>query len=224
MEMLAREEANVRTAIQWAVEADHCDVAAVMVDAFHHYLRHSARLRELDRWLAWLAEMATQTKFSELAAAVEQERAQLLFTQGYTAEAIRKLEALIERLRHTTEFAPAFQLAHAQMELGRIYTDAGHADRAIPLLTDAVSAWEQLVKQAANLSPSETLDDLFKSDEQEVKLRRETCVQPLVNLVATISDLANALRKAGRLNDALSRAEQVVKISRTIRLLPLPPR
>jgi tetratricopeptide (TPR) repeat protein len=174
--------------------------------------------------LAWLAEMATQTKFSEVAAVVEQEWAQLLFTQGHTAEAIRKLEALIERLHHTTEFDPAFQLAHAQLELGRIYTDAGHAERAIPVLTEAVSAWEQLVKQAANLSPSETLDDLFKSDEPEAKLRRETCVPQLVNLTATISDLANALKKAGHLGEALSRAEQVVKISRTIRLLPLPPR
>jgi tetratricopeptide (TPR) repeat protein len=104
------------------------------------------------------------------------------------------------------------------MELGRIYTEAGHAERAIPILTEAVGDWEQLVKQAANLSPSETLDDLFKSDEPEAKHRREPCVQPLVNnLVATLSDLANALMKAGRLVEALSRAEQVVKISRTMR-------
>ena len=185
MDVLAREEANVRTAVRWAVASDQFDVAAEMGDTFRDYLERSARLRERDQWSAWLADAAAHTTFSAAVAGAERDRAWSLFTQGHAAEAVRMLDALIERLQQTTAFDAAFQLAIAQSQLGRIYQQAGHAERAIPILSEAVGAWERLVRQAANLSPSETIEDLLTSETQEAKQRREACAdaveQPVRN-------------------------------------------
>ncbi len=180
MDVLAREEANVRTAVRWAVASDQFDVAA----ADGQYVpRVSGTLRpgcaSATQWSAWLADAAAHTTFSAAVAGAERNRAWSLFTQGHTAEAIQMLDALIERLQQTTAFDAAFQLATAQSQLGRIYQEAGHAKRAIPILSEAVGAWERLVRQAANLLPSETIEDLLTSDTQEAKLRREACADTL---------------------------------------------
>ncbi len=125
MEVLRREEANVRRAMRWAVQADQFDVTAAMGGTFGDYLERSARLRERDQWSAWLAEAATQVSFSSAAAMAETERAWSLFTQGHAAEAVERLEALIDRLRHTDTFDPAFQLARSRGYLGRVYYHTG---------------------------------------------------------------------------------------------------
>jgi tetratricopeptide (TPR) repeat protein len=213
MDVLAREEANIRTAVRWAVASDQFDVAAEMGDTFRTYLERSARLRERDQWSAWLADAAAHTTFSSAVAGAELDRAWSLFTQGHAAEAIQMLDALIKRLQQTTAFDAAFPLTLAQTQLGRIYEVAGHAERAIPILSEAAGAWERLVRQAANLSPSETIGDLLISEMQEAKQRRDACAERLGNLAATLGDLANALRAAGRLDQALSTAEQAVAIS-----------
>lgn len=216
MDVLAQEEANVRTAVHWAVVSGQCDVAAQMGNTFHLYLERSARLRERDQWSAWLADAAAHTTFSAAVAKVECNRAWTLFTQGHAAEAVRMLDALIERLHQTTAFDAAFELAAAQSKLGRIYVYAGHAERAIPILSEAANSWERLVRQTANLSLSETIEDLLTSETQAAKQRREACTEELINLSAALGDLANALRYAGRLDEALSTAEQVVEISRAL--------
>jgi tetratricopeptide (TPR) repeat protein len=218
MDVLAREEANVRTAVRWAVDLDQFDVAAAIGNTFREYLERAARLRECDQWLAWLADAAARTTFSAAVAVVECNRAWSLFTQGHVAEAIRMLEVLIERLQQTTAFDAAFQLATVRLQLGRIYQQAGHAKRAIPILRQAVGAWERLVRQAANLSPSETIEHLLTSDTQEAKQRREACTDKLGNLAVTLGDLANALGAAGRLDEALSTADQGVDIDRALGL------
>ena len=64
--------------------------------------------------------------------------------------------------------------------------------------------------------PAETIEDLLTSNTQEVKLRREACANTLHNLVAALGDLANALRAAGRLEEALSTSEQAVDIPRAL--------
>ena len=79
-----------------------------------------------------------------------------------------------------------------------------------------MGAWEQLARQAAKLLPAETIEDLLTSNTQEVKLRREACANALHNLVAALGDLANALRAAGRLEEALSTSEQAVDIPRAL--------
>jgi hypothetical protein len=76
-----------------------------------------------------------------------------------------------------------------QQFLGRIYDHASHSKRAILILSEAVDAWEQLVKQAANLSPSETIESLLTSQTQEAKQRREACAARLANLDARTRQL-----------------------------------
>ena len=87
------------------------------------------------------------------------------------------LDALIERLQQTTAFDAAFQLALAQAQLGRIYQQCRSCRAGDPDSEQAVGAWEQLVRQAANLSPSETIEDLLTSETQEAKQRREACAE-----------------------------------------------
>jgi tetratricopeptide (TPR) repeat protein len=216
MDVLAREEANVRTAVRWAVASDHFDAAARMGDTFRLYLERSARGRERDQWSAWLADAAAHTTFSAAVAGVERDQAWSLFTHGHAVEAIRMLDALTGCLKQTTAFDAAFQLALVQRTLGRIYQHTRHAERAIPILSEAVRAWEQIVRQAANLVPPETIEDLVTSQTQEGKQRREAYANELGNLAATLGDLANALRDAGRLGEALSTAEQSVGINRAL--------
>jgi tetratricopeptide (TPR) repeat protein len=79
-----------------------------------------------------------------------------------------------------------------------------------------VSDWEQLVRQAAGVSPSETIENLLTSETQEATQRRDACATQLGNLAATLGDLANALRETGRLDEALSKAEHGVAINRAL--------
>jgi tetratricopeptide (TPR) repeat protein len=115
-----------------------------MNETFRVYLEHLGRLRERDHWSAWLADVAAHTTFSEAVALAERNRAWSLFTQGHVDEAVLMLEALIERLQKTIVFDATFQLAVSQTQLGRIYQHAGHDERAIPILSEAAVAWEQV--------------------------------------------------------------------------------
>jgi tetratricopeptide (TPR) repeat protein len=214
--LLAREEANVRTALHWAVALDQFDVAARMNETYRVYLEHLARLRERDQWSTWLADAAAHTTFSEAVASAQINRAWSLFTQGHATGAIQMLDALIEHLQQTTAFDAAFQLAVAQTQLGRIYQHAGHDEEAIPILSEAAGAWDKLVRQIANLSLSETIEHLLTSETQEAKQRREACAKQLNNLSATLGDLADALRSAGRLDEALNTAEHGIDIHRAL--------
>jgi tetratricopeptide (TPR) repeat protein len=216
MDLLVREEANVRTAVRWAVASDQFDVAAEMGDTFLIYLQMSARLRERDQWSAWLADAAAHTTFSAAVAVVERHRAWSLCTQGHAAEAVRMLDTLIERLQQTTTFDAAFELASAQAQLGRIYQETGYDEQAIPILRQAADAWERLVGQATNLSLSETIEDLLVSETQEAKQRQEACAERLQGLSATLARLASALRSVRRLDEALSTIEQAIDIARAL--------
>jgi tetratricopeptide (TPR) repeat protein len=149
-------------------------------------------------------------------AAAERNRAWSLATQGHAKEAIQILDVLIKRLQQTTAFDAAFQLADTRMQLGRIYCDSGHAERAIPIFKQALEAREQLVGQAAELSPSETIEQLLTTKTQEARQRRRACIEELHNLATALDDLANALRRTGRLDEARSMAEQGVSISRAL--------
>ena len=48
----------------------------------------SGRLRERDRWVAWLATQVQKGGFTAAAAAFQREEAWSLFTQGRAAEAV----------------------------------------------------------------------------------------------------------------------------------------
>jgi hypothetical protein len=202
LEVLNREEGNFRTAVQWAVANQEFQTAAVIGLTFSLYLRMSGRLRERDAWVQWVKEAVGQQGFTAEAAAYEEEHAWTRFNQGDPQGAVDQLQALIERLRDTTEFDPAFRLASALQMLGRVLCQTGAAAQAIPILRKAVSHLETLVEKAGGQS----WEDLLASpDNVEVTLQ-------LGNLSSAMSDLANALNSAGQHNEALALAEGAVRI------------
>jgi tetratricopeptide (TPR) repeat protein len=156
--------------------------AADLGDTMRDYLGRAGRMGERDRWAHWLAEQVAAAGWSEQTAATEIDAAWALLSQGRPQEAIERLEALIRRLQATTEFDPAFQLAMTRHYLGRIYDWSGLAERAIPVLQQAVGQWEALGKDQRG------------------------------NLAACLGDLANALMGAGRLDEALEVSERALKI------------
>ena len=196
MEVMAREEPNFRNAVRLAAGAQAYDEASAMGDTFRRYLQRSGRLRERDSWVKWLAAEVAKGGFSKAAAGRERDEAWSLFTQGQFPQAVEMLQSLIQRLKTTTEFDPAFQLALAVGDLGKIYYSAGLAEQAIPILEDAIDQCEALVKKE---------EDAGRSSETERG-----------NLSATLGDLANALRGAGRLDEAMEAAQRGIEIDREL--------
>ena len=202
LEILDREEANYRTAVRWAVADHEHQAAAALGHTFREYLERSGRLRERDAWVRWLRDAVSQGGFTKEAAAYEREHAWTLFTQGDPQGAVAKLQALVERLRHTTEFDPAFQLATSVTTLGRVLDHCGASAQAIPILREAVGHWEALVERAGG-QPWEKL--LATPDHAKAATK-------LAGLSAAMGDLANALRSAGQHDKALAEAEKALAI------------
>lgn len=202
LEVLSREEENYRTAVQWAVADQQLRAAAELGDTFRQYLERSGRLRERDAWVQWLKDAVGQQGFTEEAAAYELQHAWTRFTQGDPQGAVDQLLAVIERLRNTTDFDPAFQLAAATSMLGRMLDRAGASAQAISILREAVSHWEALVEKSGGRPWEELLaspDHARAADE-------------LSNFSITMGDLANALSSAGGHDEALAVAERCIEI------------
>ena len=200
--ILDREEANYRTAVRWAIGDGLIREAAALGDTFSRYLKMSGRLRERDAWVTMLKDATKQGAFTEEAAAYEQQDAYRRFQQGDPQGAVAQLQALIERLRSTTEFDPAFQLAQGVGALGDMLNDCGASTQAIPILQEAVGLWEALVEQKGG-QPWESLlatDDHAKA------------ATVLGNLSATMGNLANALSSTGQHNEALEVSEKGLRI------------
>jgi len=206
LEVLNREEANYRTAVQWAVADKQLPAAAALGDTFLKYLERSGRLGERDAWVQWLKDGVSKLGFTLAASDYERQHAWTRFTQGDPQGAVDQLQALIERLRHTTEFNPASQLALAVGDLGKVLGGAGSSAQAIPILREAVGLCEALAEKAGGRS----LEGLLASPDQ-AKVATE-----LGNLSATMGDLANALVGAGQHDEALVIAEKCVVIQQKL--------
>jgi tetratricopeptide (TPR) repeat protein len=202
LEILSREESNYRTAVRWAVADQQHQAAAALGHTFRDYLERSGRLRERDAWVQWLRDAVAQAGFTEEAAAYEQQHAWTLFTGGDPQGAVDKLQALIERLRHTTEFDPAFQLAMTVGNLGGVLDHCGAAAEAIPFLREAVGLWEALVERAGGVAW-----ELLLATPDHAKAAAE-----LGNLSATTGSLADALSRAGQHVEALAVAEKCIEM------------
>jgi tetratricopeptide (TPR) repeat protein len=194
LNLLSHEEANCRTAVRWVVDDGRYAVASELGETFSRYLQMSGRLHERDAWVMWLAAEVRKGGFSVASAANEIDEAWTLFNQGQAKEAIQKLLSLLERLSMTTEFDTAFQLASTQLMLGRVLYNSGVTERAVSVLEEAVARWEVLVTEAGERSPT----------------------SERVNLSIALGDLANALRYAGRLDEALEAAERGLNINRDL--------
>lgn len=194
LEVLNREEANYRLAVQWAVAEQEFSAAAEMGYTFRDYLENSGRLRELDTWVRWLKGAVTQQSFTVEAATYDRQSAWTRFTQGDPQGAVKQLQALIKRLRRTTDFDPAFQLAATTLTLGRVLDHVGASAQAIPVLREAIGQWEALVEKAGG----QTWEKLLDSPDHA------KAADELGNLAVTMGDLANALRNAGQYDEALA--------------------
>jgi tetratricopeptide (TPR) repeat protein len=206
LEILNREETSYRTAVQWAVADQHLQAAAALGEILSRYLQMSGRLRERDAWIEWLKDAVGRQGFTAETADYEQQHAWSLFAQGDPQGAVDQLQALIERLHHTVEFDPAFQLAQATRMLGRVLDHAGASAQAIPILRQAVGRWEALLERARGES-WEKLPDLPDPAKAVIELS---------NLSATMGDLANALSSAGQHAEALALAEKCVGIEKNL--------
>ena len=205
LEILNREEVNYRMAVRWAVADQHLQEAAALGYTFRDYLERSGRLRERDALVQWLRDAVTQVDFTAEAAAYERQHAWTLFTAGNPQGAVRMLQSLVERLRHTTEFNPTVQLAMAVGDLGKLLDFCGASAQSIPILREALGLCEALVERAGGLPWIELL-----ATPDHVKAAIE-----LGNLSATMGDLANALNSSGQHEDALALAEKCIEIQQT---------
>jgi tetratricopeptide (TPR) repeat protein len=206
LEVLNREEANYRTAVQWAVADRQFPTAAALGVTFRDYLERLGRLRERSAWVHWLKDAVGQEGFTKEAADYERDHAWTRFTQGDLQGAVDQLQALIKRLRHATEFDTEFQLALAVGELGKILNRCGISERAIPILREAVSLCETLVEKAHG----QTWERLLISPDH-AKTASE-----MGNLSTAMGNLANALLDAGEHNEALAVAERALGIDERI--------
>ncbi len=202
LELLNREEANYRAGVQWAVADQQLQTAAALGDTFRVYLERSGRLRERDAWVQWLKDAVGRQGFTKEAATYEREHARTRFTQGDPQGAMAQLHALIERLRHHTDFDPAFQLAVTTSMLGRLVNESGASAQAVPILREAAGHWEALVEKAGGRAWEELL-----ASSDHAKAATE-----LHNLSATMGSLANALRGTGQHDEALDVAETALRI------------
>ena len=202
LDILDREEANYRTAVRWAIGDGLIREAAALGDTFKDYLERSGRLRERDAWVTMLRDATQLGAFTAEAAAYEMQDAYRSFEQGDPQGAVEQLQALIERLRSTIEFDPAFQLALAVGYLGRVLHRCGTSSLAIPILEEAVGLWEALVEKVGG-QPGESL--LATGNHAEA-------TTALGNLSATMGTLANALGQTGQHDAALEVAETALQI------------
>ena len=202
LKILDREELNWRTGVRWALADGQNPIAAALGDTFSRYLQMSGRLRERDAWVQMLHKAMSEAGFTKEASSYEREHARAIFTQGDPQAAVDKLQALIERLRETTEFEPAFQLALAVGALGDMLNDCGASAQAVPVLREAIGLWEQLVERAGG-QPWEKLLEIADHAKATTELG---------NLSATMGNLANALRSTGQHDEALAISERAVTI------------
>ena len=198
LEVLRREESNYHTAVRWALAGGYHEAVASLGNTFREYLEKSGRIRERDAWVEWLRHVVAHVGFSEQAASYEMHHAWTLLTQGKHQNAVERLQALVHRLRQTTEFDPAPSLSLAVGELGKVLLHCGELALAIPQLREGVRLCEALVERIGG-QPWEKL--LATPDHARA-------VNELNNLTATMGDLCQALLSAGLHDEALAIAKK----------------
>ena len=186
MALLAREEANLRIAIDRAFRRGDRQEGGNMADTLRIYLESAGRLRERDALVAWVrGQLSEGGELDGVTSGSIRQHAWSLLTQGHAAEAIQMVKTLITRLE-TEDLAggadPTFQLAVSQAYLGRIYYTSGHNNLALAPLQMAITRFEQLGHDARD------------------------------NVSATLGSLANAYSSLGQLDRALEVAERGLAI------------
>jgi tetratricopeptide (TPR) repeat protein len=188
MALLAREEANVRSAITLAFRLGLRHQGWHLADTLREYLGRASRLRERDELVGWVrGQMSQGEQLDEATCDSLRQHAWSLSEQGQAARAIQLVQGLLQKLQEQALSDPRFttvQIAMSQGHLGRLYSHAGRPDLALEPLQQAVAGFEQLGEaQRGNLS-------------------------------AALGSLANAFSSLGRFGQALAAAERGVAIDR----------
>jgi tetratricopeptide (TPR) repeat protein len=188
MAVLAREEANVRSALALAFRLGLHLQGYELADTLRLYLGRAGRLRERDALVGWVRQQLPQGDLLDAPTCASlRQHAWSLLEQGQAAQAIQVVQDLLHRLQAQGLPEPQhtpFHIALSHGYLGRMYGHAGRPDLALGPLQQAVAGFEQLGEAQRG------------------------------NLAATLGDLANALSDRGRFAEALAAAERGVAIRR----------
>jgi tetratricopeptide (TPR) repeat protein len=190
MALLAREEANLRSAIACAFRRGARHEGGGIADTLGSYLQMAGRLRERDALVAWVrAQVAEGEGLDTATCAAIRQHAWSRFEQGHAPEAVQIVQDLIRRLeseglRDADELA--FQLAVSRHYLGRIYDHAHRPDLALEPMRQAIAGFERLGEAGR------------------------------ANLAAALGTLASASVDLGRLEAALQAAERGLTINRQL--------
>ncbi len=188
MELMAREEGNVRAAIDRAFERGERQMGWQMADTLQIYLEMAGRRRERDALAAWVrSRMPEDAGLDAVACAAIQSHAEGLFAQGRLQDAVEALEGLAARLEAeglADGGDPRFQIGTTYTHLGQILQLAKQSRPAMTASTRAIELLEQV--------PGETAQG---------------------NLSPALGTLANALMDLGRHAEALEASERAVGIS-----------
>ncbi len=187
MELMAREEANVRAAIDRAFRRGERQVGVAMAGTLQVFLEMAGRRRERDALAAWVrSEMPEDAGLDGATCASIRSHAEGLFAQGRLGEAVEALQGLAERLEAeglADGGDPTFEIGTTYATLGQILANARQPQPAIEACRRAIVYFEKAPGEAAR-----------------------------ANLSAALGNLANALSDLGRHDEALEAAERAVTI------------
>jgi tetratricopeptide (TPR) repeat protein len=187
MELMAREEANVRAAIDRAFRRGERQTGWHMADTLQIYLERAGRRRERDALAAWVrSRMPEDAGLDGATCASIRSHAQGLFAQGRLQEAVEALQGLAVRLESeglADGGDPTLQIGTTYGILGQILDEGRQPRLAIEACRRAIEYLEK--------APGEDARS---------------------NLSATLGSLANALSRLGRHDEALEAAERGVAI------------
>ncbi len=223
MEVTAREEGNLRLAIARALEMGDTAGVGEIGHALSLFLQMSGRPRERDHLMKWLADAIERYGWSEAAAIYSRERAWTLFREGRPRDAIGQMRNLVGRLEATVEFDPFHQLALTRADLGKMLSQAGLPDDAIPLLRQAAAAHEKLQPKERNHAAclgdlANALHSVGRSDqaletaEQSLAMFQELRAARDVGAVHGL--IARILADMGRYKEARARYQRALRAAR----------
>ncbi len=98
IEIMEREQGNVRLAVIGAMKRKSHAGASVIGNVMYEYLERSGRLQERDAWVVWLAGELRKGEFSLETAVIEMDEAWSRLNQGHPDEAIDMTESIVANL------------------------------------------------------------------------------------------------------------------------------
>ena len=191
MELVRREEANLRRALQLAQAGGQRREMSNLADTLRDYLGRAGRNRERNALTAWVRAQLPDDVLDTAACNAICDHAWTLFTQGRAQEAVNQVQALLERLQSEGLAGgedPNFQIALAYRYLGQIFVNAHRPDLALEPARQAIARFEQMEGEAARS-----------------------------NLSAALGDLANAYSSLGQFDQALEANERALNLYREMK-------